>query len=137
MCMRGTRKRLGSTDTRRLYIHRCGTTNACALTGVKDEPRLPAPLAPDHWQFWMQISDYHTDDAPYGFTLGTAMTQIAQRGYYLFAGSSKLLRPRNQKQHAGARLKSNEIKEAPGIISRIPGRLATLVQLRQKVTPAR
>jgi hypothetical protein len=67
--MRGARKCLGRTDTnissRRLYIHRSGTTNACALTGAKDEPRLPAPLAPDHWQFWMQINDYQTDDAPY------------------------------------------------------------------------
>ena len=38
----------------RLYIYRCGTTNACALTGKKGDPRLPAPLAPDRWQFWMQ-----------------------------------------------------------------------------------
>lgn len=58
----------------RFYIYRCGTTNACALTGEKSEPRLPAPLAPKRWQFWMQTSRHQTDNALYGFALETAMT---------------------------------------------------------------
>jgi hypothetical protein len=78
----------------RLYIYRCGTTNACALTGEKSEPRLPAPLAPDRWQFWMQTSRDQTDDALYGFS-HTAMNQITARGYYLFTGSSRLLETRS------------------------------------------
>ena len=79
----------------RLYIHRCGATNACALTADKGEPRLPAPLAPHRWQFWMQTSRHQTDDALYGFTLETAMTQIAAKGFYLFTGSARLLETRN------------------------------------------
>ena len=79
----------------RLYIYRCGTTNACALTGEKGEPRLPAPLAPERWQFWMQTSRHQTDNALYGFALETAMTQITARGYYLFTGSSRLLETRS------------------------------------------
>ena len=53
--------------------------------------RLPAPLAPDRWQFWMETSDHHTEDGLYGFTLKIAEPQIADRGYYLFTGSMKLL----------------------------------------------
>jgi hypothetical protein len=78
----------------RLYIYRCGTTNACALTGEKGDPRLPAPLAPDRWRFWMQTGCQQTDNAPYDFALETAMTQIAARGYYLFTGSTRLLEAR-------------------------------------------
>ena len=84
----------------RLYIYRSGTTNACALTAEKGEPRLPAPLAPDRWQFWMQTSRHQTDDALYGFALETAMTQIANRGYYLFTGSTRLLETRGVAQSA-------------------------------------
>jgi hypothetical protein len=75
----------------RLYIYRCGATNACALTGEKGESRLPTPLTPKRWQFWMQTTRDQTDDALYGFSLDTAMTQIAARGYYLFTGSTGLL----------------------------------------------
>jgi hypothetical protein len=78
-------------SVKRLYIHRCGTTNAFALTGEKDDPRLPAPLAPERWQFWMETSDDRTENGLYGFTLKIAETQIAARGYYLFTGSMKLL----------------------------------------------
>ena len=88
----------------RLYIYRCGTTNACALTGEKGEPRLPAPLAPEHWQFWMQTSRDQTDDALYGFAQEIAMTQIAARGYYLFTGSSRLLETRSVARPAIPRL---------------------------------
>ena len=79
----------------RLYIYRCGTTNACALIGEKGDPRLPAPLAPDRWQFWMQTGCHQTDNALYGFALETAQAQIAARGYYLFTGSTRLLETRN------------------------------------------
>ena len=78
----------------RLYIYRCGATNACALTAEKGDPRLPAPLARDHWQFWMQTSRHQTEDRLHGFALETAETQIAARGYYLFTGSTKLLATR-------------------------------------------
>ena len=76
---------------KRLYIYRFGTTTACALTGEKDEPRLPTPLAPDRLKFWMQTGCNQTDDDQYGFSLETAVTQIAARGFYLFIGSMKLL----------------------------------------------
>ena len=75
----------------RLYIYRYGATNACALTGKKGEPRLPAPLASDRWQFWMQTSSHQTDNGVYGFALESAAPQIAARGYYLFTGSNRLL----------------------------------------------
>ena len=78
----------------RFYIYRYGATNACALTGEKGEPRLPAPLAHDRWKFWMQTSCHETEDGLHGFALRTAVTQIAAKGYYLFAGSIKLLEPR-------------------------------------------
>jgi len=78
-------------SVKRLYVYRCGTTNAFALTGAKDDPRLPAPVAPERWQFWMECSDDHTEDGLYGFTLKVAETQIATTGYYLFIGSMKLL----------------------------------------------
>jgi hypothetical protein len=78
----------------RLYIYRCGTTNACALTGEKGDPRLPAPLAHDRWQFWMQTSRHQIEDGLLGFSLETAVTQIAARGYYLFTGSIRLLETR-------------------------------------------
>jgi hypothetical protein len=80
----------------RLYVYRCGTTNVCAVTGEKGEPRLPAPLEPDQWQFWMQTTSYQTDDdVLHGFSLETAMAQIAARGYYLFTGSTRLLETRS------------------------------------------
>ena len=101
MYIQGTRKRLRLLSLgyqmpfQRLYIYRCGTTNACALTGEKGDPRLPAPLAPDRWQFWMQTGCHQTDNALYGFALETAQAQIAARACYLFAGSTRLLETRN------------------------------------------
>jgi hypothetical protein len=80
-----------SMPVERLYIYRFGATNACAITGEKDDPRLPTPLAHDRWQFWMQTSRHQIEDGLYGFGLETAVTQIAARGYYLFTGSIKLL----------------------------------------------
>jgi hypothetical protein len=77
-----------------LYIYRRGATNACALTGEKNDPRLPAPLPPDQWQFWMQISCHQAEEGLLGFAMETALTQVAARGYYLFTGSAWLLAPR-------------------------------------------
>ena len=56
------------------------------LTGKKGDPRLPAPLAPDRWQFWMQTGWRQTYNAVYGFALETAERQIAAKDYYLFTG---------------------------------------------------
>ena len=75
-------------------IYRRGATNACALTGEKNDPRLPAPLPPDRWQFWMQISCHQAEEDLLGFAMVTALTQVAARGYYLFTGSARLLAPR-------------------------------------------
>jgi hypothetical protein len=88
----------------RLYIYRCGTTNACALTAEKGDSRLPAPLAAGHRQFWMQTSRHQTEDRLDGFALETAQTQIAARGYYLFTGSTKLLANRNVARSATPQL---------------------------------
>jgi hypothetical protein len=60
----------------RLYIYRCGATNACASTGEKGEPRLLAPLTTDRWQFWMQTSSHQSANGVYGFTLESAAPQI-------------------------------------------------------------
>ena len=87
----------------RLYIYRCGTTNACALTGEKGDPRLPAPLAPDRWQFWMQTGCHQTDNALYDFALETAMNSDRRQGLLPFhrlnqtARSSQCRATRNTK----------------------------------------
>jgi hypothetical protein len=78
----------------RLYIYRCGATNACALKEEKGDSSLPAPIAPDRWRFWMQTSRHPTEDGVHGFAMKTAVTQIAERGYYLFTGSARLLATR-------------------------------------------
>ena len=77
-----------------LYIYRRGATNACALTDEKSDSSLPAPIAPDRWQFWMQTSRHPTEDGVHGLAMETAVTQIAERGYYLFTGSARLLATR-------------------------------------------
>ena len=71
----------------RFYIYRCGATNAWALTGEKDDPRLPAPLATDQWRFWMQISCHQIENGVFAVALKTVATQIAAKGYYLFTRS--------------------------------------------------
>jgi len=71
----------------RFYIYRCGATNAWALTGEKDDPRLPAPLATDQWRFWMQISCHQIENGVFAVALKTVATQIAAKGYYLFTHS--------------------------------------------------
>ena len=75
----------------RFYIYRCDATNAWALTGEKDDPRLPAPLATDQWRFWMQIGRLQAEDGRYGFNIQAAVDEIAAKGYSLFTGSQKLL----------------------------------------------
>ena len=75
----------------RFYVYRSGATDACALTGAKDDPRLPPAIAPDRWRFWMQIGRLQAEDSRYGFNIQTAANEIAATGYCLFTGSRKLL----------------------------------------------
>jgi hypothetical protein len=81
----------------RFYIYRCGATNAWALTGQKDDPRLPAPLATDQWRFWTQISCHQMENGVFAFALKTVASQIAARGYYLFTPKAGL--PVGTRQH--------------------------------------
>jgi len=76
---------------RRIYIYRSGATSDCALTGAKDDPRLPPPAASDRWHFWMQIGPLQPTHREYGFSLGAAVKEIATTGYHLFTGSQTLL----------------------------------------------
>ena len=79
---------------RRIYIYRSGDTSSCALTGAKDDPRLPPPLASDHWHFWMQIGPLQPKHRGYGFNVWVAVKDITANGYHLFTGSPTLLRKR-------------------------------------------
>jgi hypothetical protein len=79
---------------KRIYIYRSGDTSNCALTGAKDEPRLPPPAAPDCWHFWMQIGPLQPEHRGYGFDLWAAVKEIAANGYHLFTGSQALLHKR-------------------------------------------
>jgi hypothetical protein len=80
----------------RFYIYRSGVTDVCALTGAKDDPRLPPADAPDSWRFWMQIGRLQAEDDRYGFNMQAAVEEIAAKGYSLFTGSGKLLGGRLQ-----------------------------------------
>jgi hypothetical protein len=71
----------------RFYIYRSGKANSCAITREKGDSRLP----PDDWQFWMQVTRHQSEDRQHGFNWEAAVAEIATKGYYLFAGSSKLL----------------------------------------------
>lgn len=75
----------------RFYVYRSGATDACALTGAKDDPRLPPATAPDSWRFWMQIGRLQAEDSLYGFNIQAAVDEIAAKGFSLFTGSGKLL----------------------------------------------
>jgi len=76
----------------RFYIYRGGDTDACAVTAVKNEPRLPAqPSAP--WRFWMQVTRYQVADASHGFGFDAAISKILSDGFFLFTGTAKLLGP--------------------------------------------
>jgi hypothetical protein len=79
---------------KRIYIYRSGDTSNCALTGAKDEPRLPPRAAPDGWHFWMQIGPLQPEHRGYGFDLWAAVKAIAANGYHVFTGSQALLRKR-------------------------------------------
>src|SRR5262245_29218964 len=52
----------------RFYIYRCGRTDSCAVTAIKNEARLLRSLCPTSWQFWMQITRYQFEDSRSGFT---------------------------------------------------------------------
>src|SRR5262245_55971208 len=76
---------------KRIFIYRSGDTSNCALTGSKDDPRLPPPAAPGDWLFWMQIGPLQSEHRGYGFDLSAAVKEISTNGYHLFTGSQKLL----------------------------------------------
>jgi hypothetical protein len=80
---------------KRLYIYRVGATDRCALTAVKNEPRLPPATAPHCWRLWMQISPTQEQHRRYGFDVEPAVKAIIASGYYLFTGSALLLRDRS------------------------------------------
>lgn len=79
------------TETKRFFVYRSGATSACALTGTKDDPRLPPASEPDRWRFWMQIGRLQAENGRYGFIIQAAVDEIAARGYSLFTGTPKLL----------------------------------------------
>jgi len=77
---------------KRIYIYRSGATDNCALTGTKNDPRLPPAPVPDSWRFWMQIGPLQAQGGRCGFDVRAAVDGISTKGYYLFTGSSALLR---------------------------------------------
>ena len=84
----------------RFYIYRCGATDACALTAVKNEPRLRAPPSAP-WQFWMQVTRNQVADASIGFGFDAAIKKIQSDGFFLFTGTVKLLGPLSQPSPRG------------------------------------
>jgi hypothetical protein len=92
--MSADRPTSGSAVCKRLYIYRIGATDRCALTAVKNEPRLPPVAAPDCWRFWMQISPTQEQHRRYGFEVQSAVRAVGANGYHLFTGSAELLRDR-------------------------------------------
>ncbi len=78
---------------KRLYIYRIDATDLCALTAVKNEPRLPPVAGPGCWRLWMQISPPQ-EQRRYGFDVRAALQEIIGNGYHLFTGSEELLRER-------------------------------------------
>jgi hypothetical protein len=79
---------------KRIYIYRSGATDKCALTGIKDDPRLPPASVPDGWRFWMQIGPVQAQGGRCGFDVAAAVNGIRTKGYYLFLGSRALLHER-------------------------------------------
>ena len=75
----------------RFYIHRCGMTDLCAISAVKNESRLPAASCPDTWKFWLQVTRNQTEDGRFGFVFSIAVAKIALDGFFVFTGSPKLL----------------------------------------------
>ena len=79
---------------KRIYVYRSGATDNCALTGTKNDPRLPSAPAPENWRFWMQIGPLQAQGGRFGFDVRAAVHGIRTQGYYLFKGSRTLLRER-------------------------------------------
>jgi hypothetical protein len=92
--MSADRPTSGRALWKRLYIYRVGATDRCALTAVRNEPRLPPVAAPDSWRFWMQISPPQEQHRRYGFDVQSAVQAVVASGYHLFTGSAELLRDR-------------------------------------------
>lgn len=79
---------------RRIYIYRNGASNTCALSVVRNDGRLPRSDA-DSWRLWMQIGPLQAQRGTYGFDMRRAVNTLANDGYFLFTGSSDLLRDRH------------------------------------------
>ena len=75
----------------RFYIYRCGKSDSCAVTAIKNDARLLRSLCPTNWQFCMQITRHQVEDGCSGFTFEAAFAEIKAKGYFLFTGSPKLL----------------------------------------------
>ena len=75
----------------RFFIYRCGKSDSCAVTAIKNDARLLRSLCPTNWQFWMQITRHQVEDGSSGFAFETAIAEIKAKGYFLFTGSPKLL----------------------------------------------
>lgn len=73
---------------RRLYIHRRGATDEYAVTVEKKALHLPPSIAPDTWQFWMQIGPLQAQNGALGFNIHAAVQAIRAEGYHLFSASS-------------------------------------------------
>jgi hypothetical protein len=102
MCLRFCRRQLtlcvwlrrpkgNQMATERFYIYRCGKSDSCAVTAIKNDARLLRSLCPTNWQFWMQITRHQVEDGCSGFTFEAAIAEIKAKGYFLFTGSPKLL----------------------------------------------
>ena len=75
---------------RRLYIHRCGKTDTCAVTAERDV-HLPSASAAERWRFWMQVGPLQVQGGRCGFEVRTAVHAIIKDGYHLFTGSTSIL----------------------------------------------
>ena len=75
----------------RFYIYRCGKSDSCAVTALKNDARLLRSLCPTNWQFWMQIGPLQSEHRAYGFNIWAAVREISTNGYHLFTGSPALL----------------------------------------------
>lgn len=81
---------------RRIYIHRSGASDACALTVARSNAHLPRSSCAGNWRLWMQIGPLQAQRGKYGFDLRAAVSALASDGYFFFKGSDELLRDRRR-----------------------------------------
>jgi hypothetical protein len=75
---------------RRLYIYRRGATDEYAVTVEKKTLHLPRSIAPDSWQFWMQIGPLQAQNGALGFNVYAAVQAIRADGFHLFRRSKAM-----------------------------------------------